>query len=271
MGCAKYWEWRWRRGFRRARPGGTRVQRRGAPDDDGVRGFRRVVVGLGVLGVIAAPMAVVGQMPPSWRGRVHHVEVGNPAIGRRLFREKGCIQCHAIKGKGGTVGPDLGRIQHTDNVYTMAAIMWNHAPRMTQVMQEKGVRRPEFRGDEMAHLLAYLHSLEVVGDPEKGKQLFVSKGCVQCHAIRGEGGKIGPDLGATTHPHPTFELVGAMWNHAPTMTAIMQGMGIERPIPEGNEMADLLAYLQQVQAAGPGPGRPAGDHHGHRHALAPHH
>ena len=32
-------------------------------------------------------------------------------------------------------------------------------------------------------------------DPAKGARLFVSKGCVRCHALKGEGGKIGPDFG----------------------------------------------------------------------------
>lgn len=140
--------------------------------------------------------------------------------------------------------------------------MWNHAPHEQQAMEEKGIKRPEFKGDEMAHLLAYLHSLEVAGDPDRGKQLFASKGCFRCHAIQGEGGKIGPDLGRTTHPHPPIELVGMMWNHSPTMTAIMKAMGIERPTFEGNEMADLLAYLQRVQTGAPSAGHHGGGHHG---------
>ena len=27
----------------------------------------------------------------------------------RLFREKGCMRCHAVWGQGGDGGPDLGR------------------------------------------------------------------------------------------------------------------------------------------------------------------
>lgn len=179
--------------------------------------------------------------------RAEEVQAGNPAVGKQLFEKKGCVSCHAIKGQGGSAGPDLGRLQHTHNVYQMASRMWNHATQMAQVMEEKGIKRPEFKGDEMAHLLAYLHSLEVVGDPEKGKVVFEQKGCVKCHAVNGEGGKIGSDLARTAHPHPPIELAGMMWNHSPTMTAMMAALGIPRPIFEGNEMADLLAYLDAVQ------------------------
>lgn len=215
---------------------------------------------------VATSGVAEGQMRPPMpkgAGPAHRVQVGNPVVGKELFRQKGCVNCHAIKGEGGKVGPDLAKTPHTHNVYTMAAVMWNHSPHMREVMEQKGVRRPEFKGDDMAHLLAYLHSLDVVGDAANGRALFVSKGCVRCHAIEGEGGKIGPDLGRTAHPHPPFELVGVMWNHSPTMTAMMGALGIQRPLFEGNEMADLLAYLQQVQAREGAPARQGGGEHGH--------
>lgn len=182
--------------------------------------------------------------------RGHHMgvmQVGDPLDGKRMFKQKGCIACHAIKGVGANVGPDLGRLKHTHNIYQMAGIMWNHSQQMRQVMEEKGIKRPEFKGDEMADLLAYLHSLEVVGDAEKGRLIFSAKGCAQCHAIDGKGGKIGPELARTTHPHPPIELVGMMWNHSPEMTALMHAMKIPRPVFEENDVADLFAYLDLVQ------------------------
>lgn len=183
---------------------------------------------------------------PRATGPAYRVQTGNPVIGKELFKRKGCIACHAIKGEGGKGGGDLGHVEHAHNDYTMAAVMWNHASHMEQAMKERGLKWPEFKGEEMAHIVAYLHSPEVVGDPEKGRQLFTSKGCVKCHSIWGEGGKIGPDLGDESYPPVT--MLGQMWNQSPTMTAIMKGMGMERPTFSGNEIADLLAYLQQVQS-----------------------
>lgn len=227
-----------------------------------------------VIGVTGGAAVLLLAVSPSAEGQMghprgpagepaHRVQVGNPMLGKDLFKKKGCINCHSVKREGGKVGPDLGKVQHTHNIYTMAAIMWNHSPREREAMEQRGIKRPEFKGDEMAHLLAYLHSLEVVGDPAVGKALFTSKGCARCHAIDGEGGKIGSDLGRTTHPHPPIELVGAMWNHSPTMTAMMGALGIHRPVFEANEMADLLAYLDKVQARPTGPARAPGEPHGH--------
>ena len=56
------------------------------------------------------------------------------------------------------------------------------------------------------------------GDPIRGQSLFVEKGCVQCHAVRGTGGRVGPDLGRTAVKGSFFELAAGMWNHSPVMT-----------------------------------------------------
>ncbi len=173
---------------------------------------------------------------------------GNPAIGARLFREKGCIKCQSIKGQGGEIGPDLGMTRHSHSNIRMAAILWNHAPLMTRIMMEQKIPRPLFKGAEMAHLIAYLHSLDVLGDPRNGKRVFERKQCVACHSVGGAGGKVGPDL-AKSHPHPPTELMGQLWNHAATMEALMRVQGIPWPVFEEGEMADLLAYIVEVQRA----------------------
>lgn len=92
--------------------------------------------------------------------RVREPELGDPAAGRQLFQAKGCVACHAVKGQGGTVGPDLGRIDHGHNAYQMAGIMWNHSATMSAVMEAMKIPRPVFEGNEMADLLAYLEAAQ---------------------------------------------------------------------------------------------------------------
>ena len=47
-----------------------------------------------------------------------------------------------------------------------------------------------------AHSLrAETQAKAVPDDPLVGRQIFVEKGCPKCHAIWGEGGSLGPDLG----------------------------------------------------------------------------
>jgi mono/diheme cytochrome c family protein len=80
-------------------------------------------------------------------------------------------------------------------------------------------------------------------DPVAGARLFESKGCVQCHAINGAGGKDGPDLGRLERTRSFYELTAAMWNHLPRMAERIRASAAARPYLTPNEMSDLMAFL----------------------------
>ena len=83
------------------------------------------------------------------------------------------------------------------------------------------------------------------GNPKEGKQVFISKGCVKCHAIRGEGGKVADDLGkkAKTFYKSLTQIASIMWNKGPTVFAKMSQTETGIPKFTPKEMADLMAYL----------------------------
>jgi putative heme-binding domain-containing protein len=126
------------------------------------------------------------------------------AEGETLFRGL-CSGCHGGAGRGGK-GPDL-----TDN-------RWIHGDKdedIARVIRE-GVRGTTMKklGDalkeeQVKKLVAYIRSLArapgestwkpyLAGDPRAGRVLFFDqKGkaqCARCHAVGGEGGRIGPPL-----------------------------------------------------------------------------
>jgi mono/diheme cytochrome c family protein len=80
-------------------------------------------------------------------------------------------------------------------------------------------------------------------DPSKGWTVFIGKGCINCHAIREEGGKIGPDLGRKVFNLSLFQIAGVMWNHSPMMDLKMREMNLPRPVLYREEMGDLIAFL----------------------------
>jgi mono/diheme cytochrome c family protein len=82
---------------------------------------------------------------------------GDPVVGGRLFREKGCAGCHALNGVGGRVGPDLARADGLTSPIEVIVALWNHAASMERVMRERGVPWPRFRRGEIADILEYLH------------------------------------------------------------------------------------------------------------------
>jgi mono/diheme cytochrome c family protein len=80
-------------------------------------------------------------------------------------------------------------------------------------------------------------------DPSRGGRLFVSKGCMKCHAVQGEGGKAAPDLGIVGPESSQLELAAELWNHAPYMIDGMKHEGIAEPTLTGQEFNDMTAYL----------------------------
>ncbi|MBM3726166.1 MAG: c-type cytochrome [Acidobacteria bacterium] len=116
------------------------------------------------------------------------------AAGTKLFRAS-CAGCHGADGSGGR-GPNLVR-----------RALW-HPLSDDAIFQliRKGVpgadMPPTNLTDEQTwNLVAFIHAMtgpakdvEVPGDVTAGRQVYAKSGCSNCHAIGGEGGRLGPDL-----------------------------------------------------------------------------
>ncbi len=197
-------------------------------------------------------------------------EPGDAALGEPLFRTKGCPRCHAVRGAGGKIGPDLATAGGFDTPIVWTQAMWNHAPHMEAEMAQRGIAWPTFEGTEMNDLLAYMRQVStgprreselLPADPRRGWDLFQSKSCIQCHAVRSRGGTLGPELGPRRQVPPTLvQFAGLMWNHFPKMWQAMQAQKIKRPTFQGREMADLIAFLYSLRYFEPVGSSQAGEH-----------
>lgn len=175
--------------------------------------------------------------------------MGDPAEGARLFERKGCSRCHAVNGWGGHLAPDLGAVPvGSGDLNQLVPAMWNHAPEMWKRMAQEKVTAAPISESEMASLFAYLYVaryLDEPGDTDRGERMFRSKGCIRCHSVDGAGGDIGPDLAKIPGVDTPIEWTQTMWNHAPSMEAGMQRVGLQWPNFNGREMNDLLAYIRE--------------------------
>jgi mono/diheme cytochrome c family protein len=193
---------------------------------------------------------------------------GNVDAGRKLFTEKRCIVCHKYQGAGGAVGPDLDHLVQFRTPIAVASAMWNHGPQMAEKMKENGIERPTFTPDELRDLIAYLapssagpqrNSVYVLpGRAEAGRRLFAEKHCVECHAVGGAGGRVGPDLVERGVRQSPVEFAATIWNKAPAMAAAMTSHAITVPQLSPAEMADIVAYLYSVRYFGSGGSIPNG-------------
>ncbi len=203
------------------------------------RTFTKVVTVL--LGTIFAG-AVAGSSAPAGRNP-------DPRAGMKVFWSKGCIGCHPVLGQGGNIGPDVSRSPSTGDSFQLASAMWNHAPQMWQRMSQEHFELPTFKLEEMEDLFAFLamaRSFDEPGNAPAGRQLFQSKRCAECHAIRGQGGRVGPDLAAVANLRNPVAWVAAMWNHAAGMFQELNRKNVPFPQFQGTEMVDLQSYIRLV-------------------------
>jgi len=126
--------------------------------------------------------------------------IGNPqaiADGAKLFITS-CAGCHGPDGGGGARGPNLVRrsLWHPLSDEAIFQVIRNGVP---------GSNMPptKLTDEHTWNLVAFIHALTgpastnaVPGDPLAGRAVYWSSkaGCSNCHAIRGQGGRMGPDL-----------------------------------------------------------------------------
>lgn len=100
---------------------------------------------------------------------------------------------------------------------------------------------------EKAHSAAS-NQVQRIGNAEKGRQLFIEKGCVICHSVNGVGGKAAPPLDAQTQndiPDPVG-FAARMWRGAPAMIEL-QALEIGYSIwLDPQEMVDLATFNADI-------------------------
>ena len=192
-------------------------------------------------------------------GALHAATVaGDSTRGAQLFESLSCIQCHSIDGKGGTVGPDLGRrIDRDFTPASLAATMWNHAPAMWASMRTRNVKAADLNEQAAADLFAYFYSarfFEKPGDAGRGKRLFSSKHCSECHGLTDTKIPAAKPVAQWDSLGQPLTLVNALWNHASTMRQEFAAKKLNWPELTPQDLTDMLVYLRNLPSALSTPG-----------------
>ena len=177
-----------------------------------------------------------------------YVLPGRADLGRQLFAEKRCIECHSVGGVGGKVGPDLVELGVRRSSIEFAAAIWNKAPAMMAAMRQRGITVPQLKPEDMADLVAYLYSVRYFasGSITNGWKVAFEKGCLHCHSVFGERGKPAADLTKVKGLDSPAAVIASLWNHGVVTQSVPGGKKAEWPVFKPNEMADLVALLQAL-------------------------
>ena len=137
------------------------------------------------------------------------------ANGRALFGELRCVSCHAVNGRGGTMGPELSRIG--DKVGRKWLFSYLRDPQREQ--PDTAMLQYRLADDQVRDLAAFLlEEYKTAGGEAEpapapyqdaravadGRAVFVRRGCYGCHKLAGirETGKIGPSLAGVADRDP---------------------------------------------------------------------
>jgi ubiquinol-cytochrome c reductase cytochrome b subunit len=185
--------------------------------------FRRPVAMacLVVYGGLILTLTVVGYLSPGFaqmpetKAKGERVQVSAAVKrGEELFRSSGCLGCHMVHGKGGSVGPELSgdtlkgkSRQWLIDQITNSETHFPGGGLVTGMTAFTNLNREQLN-DIASYLMSLAGAVPVSAQEsgeqgqspgiEKGKQVFQTIGCVGCHAVYGEGGSIGPELSGGT-------------------------------------------------------------------------
>jgi mono/diheme cytochrome c family protein len=158
------------------------------------------------------------------------IEITSGANGEALFRSKGCESCHSSMTA-------LSTRLKGQTLTGIAVAMWNHAPKMPP-------SPPMLDVDEMRDIASSLWADQFfrdAGSVKPGQRVYTSKRCATCHDDQGSGApKLAGRLFSSTI------LVSALWHHGPQMLDQMQAKKLAWPRFEGQDMGNLIAYLNSL-------------------------
>jgi cytochrome c2 len=170
--------------------------------------------------------------------------------GAGLFVTLSCIQCHSVNGTGGKIAPDLGRLVDRDfTPATLAATMWNHAPTMWAAMRDRNIQAGDLDEQAAADLFAFFyaaHFFDRPGEAVRGKRLFDSKHCSECHGLTVAKLPAAKPVSQWDSIGQPIALASAMWNHGAAMREEFAKRGLIWPELTSQDLTDMLVYLRNL-------------------------
>lgn len=172
---------------------------------------------------------------------------GSAARGEQLVSSTGCLNCHAMNGKGGNGAPDLSVPSRTaDTPSEFATSLWNHMPSMLSEFNRTQTPFPRLRTTEVADIFAYFYAklyFSPRGDVARGMKAFTDKSCSGCHSEVLDTQRQQTFVDTWMDLKDPSAWAERMWNHATQMDSAMSNRGIRWPNLTDQNVTDLMMFL----------------------------
>jgi cytochrome c2 len=125
--------------------------------------------GVATLGIPAPPLTgpeaadLVAHLHASY---YFDVAAGDMRRGRLRLQDRGCLRCHAIYTKGGSLAPDLANANVVRAQTGHMAAMWNHGRYMDNAARRQEISLPTLTARELADITRCLAGLGGIGPPK---------------------------------------------------------------------------------------------------------
>jgi cytochrome c len=172
---------------------------------------------------------------------------GSVVRGERVLSTNGCLNCHALNGKGGTRAPDLAIPSKTAATPALfATSLWNHAPAMLAEFERSNTPAPALKPTDAADLFTYFYAtlyFSPRGNAARGAAVFSEKQCSSCHS------EILDTQSRKSFVETWMDLkdpsiwAERMWNHASEMDSATSNRGIRWPVLSDEDVVDLVTFL----------------------------
>jgi sulfur oxidation c-type cytochrome SoxX len=181
-------------------------------------------------------------------------------LGKQVFDSVGCLGCHMVNGQGGKAGPDLSNIANAG--YSR---QWFQTQIRDPKAHDPQTAMPAFNNlsdQQVNDLVDYLETLSTaskaapVSGPPRGRQLFDTIGCRECHTVDGKGGQVGPDLSDEGHRGRSRQWLETQIRN-PRAHDPNTAMPAWDNLP-GRQVDDLVDYLESLKTGATQGGSVAG-------------
>jgi mono/diheme cytochrome c family protein len=83
---------------------------------------------------------------------------GDPGLGPKRIADKGCLDCHSLRGRGDGTGSELSEVPGLDSPAAVMAALWNHAAIAESIAEADSTHWPMFDDHEIADLVAFFQA-----------------------------------------------------------------------------------------------------------------